>query len=90
MGASFCTVIEEEHASKNEVLQNSEENFRKVFTFPDVYKKAWLPRQRSTTKEKSAGCDEKEGQWDTSNTTAETKPLSESQVSNTGNKCGRN
>lgn len=38
---------EEEHTSKNKILQNSEEKFRKSFTFPAVYKKAWLVKQRS-------------------------------------------
>lgn len=38
---------EEEHTSKNKIPQNSEEKFRKVFTFPAMHKKAWLVRQRS-------------------------------------------
>lgn len=38
---------EEECASKNEMLQNLEEKFRKRFTFSGVYKNAWLLKERS-------------------------------------------
>ena len=36
---------EEEHASKNEILQNSEEKFRELFTFFRSVQEAWLLRQ---------------------------------------------
>lgn len=38
---------EEEHASKSEIPENSEEKFRKLSTFSGVYKKVQLLNQRS-------------------------------------------
>lgn len=51
----------EQHTSTREILQNSEEKFRNVFTFPGMYKKRGLESRgaESHKKGKSAGEDEK-------------------------------